>query len=46
MAPENKKHTRRAGIAREFGIPVMNKKEEAEKLSDQDRKELASAIAR
>jgi hypothetical protein len=43
---ENKKHTQLVLIAREFGIPVKDMKAEAEKLSDRDRKELASAIAR
>jgi len=43
---ENKKHTQLVLIAREFGIPVKDMKAEAEKLSEQDRKELASAIVR
>lgn len=43
---ENKKHTPLVVIAREFGIPVTEMKAEAENLSEKDRKELASAIAR
>ena len=43
---ENKKHMQLVLIAREFGIPVKDMKAEAENLSEQDRKELASAIVR
>jgi hypothetical protein len=43
---ENRKHMQLVVIAREFGIPLKDMKAEAEKLSEQDRKELASAIAR
>ena len=45
MQAENKKHTQLVVIAREFGIQVKDMKAEAEKLTEQDRRELASAIA-
>jgi hypothetical protein len=46
QAANNKLPTPLVVIAREFGIPVKDMKGEAEKLSERDRKELASAIAR
>jgi hypothetical protein len=45
MQADNKKHTQLMVIAREFGILATDMKAEAKKLSEQDRKELASAIA-
>jgi hypothetical protein len=43
---ENNKKSSLVVISREFGINMKDMKAEAEKLTTQDRTELASAIAR